>query len=98
MPHRWSRRQVVQGAGAVGLGLLAGCGRWPGQAAPPARVPRLGVLFPGAPHTANEAIEGFRQGLREQSLLEGQNLTIEYRFAEWDSDRLPQLAAELVKA
>jgi hypothetical protein len=29
MPYRWSRRQAVQGAGAVGLELLAGCGRWP---------------------------------------------------------------------
>jgi hypothetical protein len=32
--RRVSRRQLMQGAGAVGVGLLAGCGRWPGQAAP----------------------------------------------------------------
>ena len=44
MPHRWSRRQVVQGVGAVGLGLLAGCERWPGQTAPPAKVPRIDYL------------------------------------------------------
>jgi putative tryptophan/tyrosine transport system substrate-binding protein len=98
MPHRWSRRQVVQGLGAVGLGLLAGCGRLPGQGPPPARVPRLGVLFPGTLHTGSEGIEGFRQGLREQGLLEGQNLTVEYRFAENHAERLPALATELVNA
>ena len=40
MPHRWSRRRFVQGAGAVGLGLLAGCGQWPGQAQPAPKVAR----------------------------------------------------------
>jgi hypothetical protein len=40
-----SRRQIVQGAGAAGLGLLAGCGRWPGQAQAP-KVPTLGYLAP----------------------------------------------------
>ena len=95
---RLSRRHLVQGAGAVGLALLVGCGRLPGQTQSPARVPRLGVLFQGAPHSASEAIEGLRQGLREQGWLEGENLTIEYRFADNHAERLPALATELVKA
>ena len=40
-----SRRQFVLGAGAAGLGLLAGCGRLPWQAQPPAKVPRIGLLL-----------------------------------------------------
>jgi hypothetical protein len=44
MLHRWSRRQVVQAAGAVGLGLLAGCGRWPGLGQDPPKGRRIGVL------------------------------------------------------
>ena len=44
---RPSRRQFVQGVGVVGLGLLAGCGRPPGQAQPPAKVARIGFLTSG---------------------------------------------------
>jgi putative ABC transport system substrate-binding protein len=93
---RLSRRQFVLGAG--GLGLVAGCGRLPWQAQGPPRVPRLGVLSPGAPHGASVALEGFRAGLRELGWLEGQNLTIEYRFADTHAERLPALATELVNA
>jgi hypothetical protein len=54
-----SRRQFVQGAGVAGLGLLAGCGRLPGQAAP-ARVPRIGFLaLPPQPY-----FDAFGEGLR----------------------------------
>jgi putative ABC transport system substrate-binding protein len=93
---RLSRRQLVLGAGSAAL--LAGCGRLPWQAQAPSRVPRLGVLFQGAPQFASEAIEGFRQGLQELGYVEAQNLTIEYRFAENHAERLPVLATELVNA
>jgi hypothetical protein len=66
MPHCWSRRQVVQGAGAVGLGLLAGCGRWPGQArshAPPRKTYRLGYLTGSDPAAQVQALHSFRQAL-----------------------------------
>ena len=56
----YSRRQLVQGAGAVGLGLVAGCGRLPWQAEQQAKIPRVGLLA-GTPPWA----EVFRQALRE---------------------------------
>ena len=95
MPHRWSRRQVVQGAGAVGLGLLVGCGRWPGQVEPPAKVPRIGWLSfdPAVQSIARQ--ESFRQGLREFG--HGEQILIESRYADGLPARLPALAAELVQ-
>jgi putative tryptophan/tyrosine transport system substrate-binding protein len=92
-----SRRQLVQGAGALGLGLLAGCGRWPWQGQPPARVPRLGYLRQ-SPFETSASFEPFQDGLRELGYVEGQNLTVEYRTANGVAERLPDLAAELVKA
>jgi putative ABC transport system substrate-binding protein len=89
---RVSRRQVVHGAGAVGLGLLAGCGRLPWQAAQPVRVWRIGYLEPASEPTWFEA---FRAALVELGYVEGQNLSIENRFAEGQPERLPGLAAEL---
>jgi putative tryptophan/tyrosine transport system substrate-binding protein len=94
MDSRLTRRRWIQGTGAVGLGLLAGCGRWPGQGQQPAKVPRIGFLAPGAPQPQHEA---FREGLRALGYVEGQNITIEHRSAEGREERLPELAAELVQ-
>jgi putative ABC transport system substrate-binding protein len=90
-----TRRQFVQGASTAALGLLAGCGRlpWQLQAQQPSRVFRIGFLS-GDP--ASPTYESFRQGLRDLGYTEGQNLIIEYRFAEGSEDRYPALAAELV--
>jgi putative tryptophan/tyrosine transport system substrate-binding protein len=92
MPHRWSRRQVVQGAGAVGLVLLAGCGRLPWQAAP--RMPRIGWLSQGG---GQELADAFRQGLEEHGYVEGRTVTVEWRNAGGQLDRLPDLADELIR-
>jgi putative tryptophan/tyrosine transport system substrate-binding protein len=94
MDRRLSRRQVMQGAGAVGLGLLAGCGRWPGQAAPAPKVPRIGSLWPGSSDDGRS--ESFRRGLRELGYVEDQNIEIVWRFADGDLTRLTALAAELI--
>jgi putative ABC transport system substrate-binding protein len=61
------------------------------------RVPRIGYLD-GAPRSGNSArIEAFRQGLRELGYVEGQDIAFEWRYAEGKADRLPGLAAELVR-
>jgi len=60
-----------------------------------ARIPRIGVLRPDS--SANPMVEVFRQALRDLGYLEGKNIVIEYRYAEGKLDRLPDLAAELVR-
>jgi putative ABC transport system substrate-binding protein len=95
-----SRRQVVQGVGSAGLALLAACGRLPFQAPlhQPAKQPRLGILWPGlAPIGPAPELDAFRDGLRERGWLEGQNLTVEYRFAERGEGEALSLAVELVR-
>jgi len=60
-------------------------------------VPRIGFLGAVTPEDFPHLDEGFRQGLREFGYVEGQNLIIEYRWAEGRAERLPALAAELVQ-
>jgi putative tryptophan/tyrosine transport system substrate-binding protein len=64
---------------------------------PADKVPRIGYLAFNAPLTRAELHEAFRQGLRELGWREGHNIAIEYRFAEGQGDRLPALAADLVR-
>ncbi len=61
------------------------------------KIPRIGVLGATDPSTNSARIEAFRQGLRELGYIEGKNIVIEYRWAEGKSERLPDLAAELVR-
>jgi putative tryptophan/tyrosine transport system substrate-binding protein len=68
------------------------------EAQPAGKVYRVGLLGIGAPYWKDSSlVEAFRQGLREQGWHEGQNLTIEYRWAHDDPRRLPGLAKELVE-
>ena len=66
------------------------------EAQPAGKVPRIGFLFSGASGPARE-VDTFRQGLRDLGYIEGQNIAIEYRFAGGQVERLPELAAELVR-
>ena len=75
--------------------LLALC--LPVQAQQPTKVPRIGFLFALSPSLVSARIEAFRQGMRELGYVEGKNIVIEWRFAEEKPDRLPTLAAELVR-
>lgn len=63
------------------------------------RIPRIGLLSFGAPGSreTEEAVDAFRQGLREHGYAEGVNILVEYRFASGSVDRLPALAAELAR-
>src|SRR5882724_3215737 len=63
----------------------------------PARVPRIGFLFVSSLSSNSARMEAFRQGLHELGYVEGKNIVIEWRSAEEKSDRLPALAAELVR-
>ena len=63
----------------------------------PTIVPRIGVLVGSSASFTAPSVEAFRQGLRELGYAEGQNITIEYRYAEGRAERLHDLAAELVR-
>src|SRR3979411_1571292 len=78
----------------VSGGLLAAPLPAPAQQA--GKVYRIGYLSGGS-STLTHLIDAFRQGLRELGWVEGQNIVIDYRFAEGRFDRLPDLAAELVR-
>jgi putative tryptophan/tyrosine transport system substrate-binding protein len=74
------------------LSLLAGAAR----AQQAARLPRLGVLLLSTPQ-ADPQMETARRALRDLGYVEGHNLAIEYRYAEGRPERLPDLAADLVR-
>ena len=67
------------------------------QAQQPARIPRIGILIPASASFYSARVEAFRQRLRELGYVEGKNIVIEYRYAEGKRERLPDLAAELVR-
>jgi putative tryptophan/tyrosine transport system substrate-binding protein len=70
------------------------------EAQPRGHIPIVGVLRLGEPSADSDpksAFNAFRQGLHELGYVEGQTVRLEYRYAEWQLDRLPSLAAELVQ-
>src|SRR5262249_19030041 len=79
--------------------LLGGAAAsWPiaARAQQPA-MPVIGWLSSASPDGFTERLRGFRQGLKDTGYVERENVTIEYRWAENQLDRLPELAAELVR-
>ena len=67
------------------------------QAQQPKKVPRIGYLSPADPARESTRTEAIRLALRALGYIEGQNIASEYRYAEGKLDRLPELAAELVR-
>jgi putative ABC transport system substrate-binding protein len=77
--------------------LLGGAAAWPVTArAQQAAMPVIGFMSARSPGDSAHLVEAFRQGLKDGGFVEGQNVTVEYRWAHGDYSRLPALARELV--
>ena len=78
--------------------LLGGAAAWPvaARAQQPA-MPVVGLLDQRSPDELADRLRGFRQGLKDSDFVEGQNVAIDYRWAQNKEDRLPELAADLVR-
>src|SRR5262249_16402489 len=82
------------------IGLIGSAAAWPLalRAQPVHKVPKIGYLSPGSASPGPLAYhDEFQRGLRELGYIEGQNIFIEYRFAEGKFEQLAYLAMELVK-
>jgi putative ABC transport system substrate-binding protein len=78
--------------------LAGGAAAWPVAAwAQQPAMPVVGLLDPRSPDALADRLRGFRQGLKDTGYIEGENVAIEYRWAENQNERLPELAAELVR-
>ena len=91
------RRHFLRGSLALAsLGLVAGCGLLT-RTVPPARMTLVGFLSYGSLSGPDRPVDNFKQGMTDLGHVEGQQYTVVVRYAEGNLERLPDLAAELVR-
>src|ERR1700687_5862112 len=84
------RRDFIAGLGSAAMWPIASRAQQPAM-------PVVGFLHSGSPEVSPNFVAAFRKGLSDTGYVEGRNLAIEFRWAQNDSDRLPELAADLVR-
>jgi putative ABC transport system substrate-binding protein len=93
------RDQLMSKIISIALGALLLALSLPVEAQQTKKIPLIGVLSPGSrePDSYLPLLEAFRQGLRDRGYVEGENIQLEYRYAEGKLDRMPAFVTELVR-
>jgi ABC-type uncharacterized transport system substrate-binding protein len=95
--NRKSKIQNLKWVGIFAIALTFVFGGVEARAQQPKKIPRIGYLSVGDAATGSTGAEGIRLALRKLGYKDGQNIAFEYRYADGKWDRLPELAAELVR-
>ena len=93
----WEELQLSKKILVFALGAMLSALSFPAEAQQAGKIPRIGLLISASASTDQHRATAFSKGLRDLGYLEGQNIAVEYRFAEGKVDELPALAAELVR-
>ena len=93
----WARSKMIDGRLLFVVALIIFAAAFTTEAQQTTRIHRIGILIPSSASFLSARVEAFRQRLRELGYVEGKNIFIEYRYVEGKPERVPDLAAELVR-